>query len=149
MPDRSRAAEPGESVLLTRASLVEGTRILRQRDPRLGAWIDRVGLVRLRRQRHQLGALCRSIISQQLGAAAAKTIHRRFLELFAPRRSPDAQRLLRLRRDVLRRCGISERKVDYLRALAVEAELDPEFSEKFIRFVIEEVIRHHKQAQGK
>jgi len=30
-----------------------------------------------------------------------------------------------------------------LRALAVEADLDPEFSEKFIRFVIEEVIRHH------
>ena len=31
-----------------------------------------------------------------------------------------------------------------LRALAVEAELDPEFSEKFIRFVIDEVIRHHQ-----
>ena len=30
-----------------------------------------------------------------------------------------------------------------LRALAVKADLDPEFSEKFIRFVIEEVIRHH------
>jgi chorismate mutase len=32
-----------------------------------------------------------------------------------------------------------------LRALAVEADLDPEFSEKFIRFVIDEVIRHHRQ----
>jgi chorismate mutase len=38
-----------------------------------------------------------------------------------------------------------------LRALAIEAELDPEFSEKFIRFVIDEVIRHHRQtaAAGK
>jgi chorismate mutase len=36
-----------------------------------------------------------------------------------------------------------------LRALAVEADLDPEFSEKFIRFVIDEVIRHHHQAAGK
>ena len=34
-------------------------------------------------------------------------------------------------------------------ALAIEAELDPEFSEKFIRFVIDEVIRHHKTAAGK
>ena len=34
-----------------------------------------------------------------------------------------------------------------LRALAEEANLDPEFSEKFIRFVIEEVIRHHKSAR--
>ena len=31
-----------------------------------------------------------------------------------------------------------------LRKLAEEADLDPEFSEKFIRFVIEEVIRHHQ-----
>lgn len=30
-----------------------------------------------------------------------------------------------------------------LRALALQADLDPEFSEKFIRFVIDEVIRHH------
>src|SRR5215204_925230 len=38
------------------------------------------------------------------------------------------------------------RQVERLRALAIEAELDPEFSEKFIRFVIDEVIRHHRQA---
>ena len=42
------------------------------------------------------------------------------------------------------------RQIERLRALAVEAELDPEFSEKFIRFVIDEVIRHHqKHAAGK
>ena len=41
-------------------------------------------------------------------------------------------------------------QIERLRALAVEAELDPEFSEKFIRFVIDEVIRHHQQhAAGK
>lgn len=42
-----------------------------------------------------------------------------------------------------------QRQVARLRKLAEEADLDPEFSEKFIRFVIEEVIRHHqKAAQG-
>jgi chorismate mutase len=40
-----------------------------------------------------------------------------------------------------------EQQIRRLRALAVEADLDPEFSEKFIRFVIDEVIRHHRQAQ--
>lgn len=40
-----------------------------------------------------------------------------------------------------------ERQVARLRALAVEADLDPEFSEKFLRFIIDEVIRHHEQAQ--
>jgi len=34
-----------------------------------------------------------------------------------------------------------------LRALAEESQLDPEFSEKFIRFVIDEVIRHHESAR--
>ena len=34
-----------------------------------------------------------------------------------------------------------------MRALAEESELDPEFSEKFLRFIIDEVIRHHEQAR--
>ena len=38
------------------------------------------------------------------------------------------------------------RQIERLRALAVEADLDPEFSESFIRFVIDEVIRHHRKA---
>ena len=41
-----------------------------------------------------------------------------------------------------------ERQITRLRSLAEDADLDPEFSEKFIRFVIEEVIRHHQRAQG-
>ena len=46
--------------------------------------------------------------------------------------------------------GREARQIERLRALAIDAELDPEFSEKFIRFVIDEVIRHHQQhAAGK
>ena len=41
-----------------------------------------------------------------------------------------------------------ERQIKRLRKLAEEADLDPEFSEKFIRFVIQEVIRHHERARG-
>ena len=41
-----------------------------------------------------------------------------------------------------------ERQIARLRELAVESNLDPEFSEKFIRFVIDEVIRHHRKAAG-
>ena len=35
-----------------------------------------------------------------------------------------------------------------LRALAEEAELDPEFGEKFLRFIIDEVIRHYVGWRG-
>ena len=39
-----------------------------------------------------------------------------------------------------------QRQIERLRSLAAEADLDPEFSEKFLRFVIDEVIRHHERA---
>jgi chorismate mutase len=45
--------------------------------------------------------------------------------------------------------GREEQQIARLRKLAGEASLDPEFSEKFLRFIIEEVIRHHEQAQAK
>ncbi len=39
-------------------------------------------------------------------------------------------------------------QIERLRKLAEESDLDPEFGEKFIRFVIDEVIRHHQRARG-
>ena len=38
-----------------------------------------------------------------------------------------------------------EAQIGRLWRLAEEAELDPEFGEKFLRFVIDEVIRHHER----
>jgi chorismate mutase len=35
-------------------------------------------------------------------------------------------------------------QISRLRELAASSGLDPEFSEKFIRFIIDEVIRHHR-----
>jgi len=40
--------------------------------------------------------------------------------------------------------GREERQIARLRRLAADAKLDPEFSEKFLRFIIDEVIRHHE-----
>lgn len=36
------------------------------------------------------------------------------------------------------------RQIRRLRALAEQARLDPEFAEKFLNFIIGEVIRHHR-----
>lgn len=41
-----------------------------------------------------------------------------------------------------------ETQIARLRALADAAELDPDFSEKFLRFIIDEVIRHHERVRG-
>ena len=40
-----------------------------------------------------------------------------------------------------------QRQIARLRTLSEEADLDPEFSEKFLRFIINEVIRHHEKAR--
>jgi len=38
-----------------------------------------------------------------------------------------------------------QQQIHRLRGLAEESGLDPAFSEKFLRFIVDEVIRHHRQ----
>lgn len=105
---------------LTRTTVLEGTRFLKKKDPRLARWIERVGPVTLRQERHQFGALCRSIISQQLGSGAANSIHRRFRALFPSKTRLDPAEVRAMQRSRMLRCGLSRSKVDYLKGLARE-----------------------------
>ncbi len=41
-----------------------------------------------------------------------------------------------------------KKQIQRLRRLATDANLDPEFSEKFLRFIINEVIRHHQKIKS-
>ena len=41
-----------------------------------------------------------------------------------------------------------EKQIARLQDLANQADLDPEFAKKFLNFVIQEVIQHHKQHQA-
>ena len=41
-----------------------------------------------------------------------------------------------------------EQQIERLRKLAVDADLDPDFAKKFLEFIIEEVIRHHRKFQS-
>jgi chorismate mutase len=40
-----------------------------------------------------------------------------------------------------------DEQIARLRGLAEAAHLDPDFSEKFLRFIIDEVIRHHERVR--
>ncbi|WP_425839417.1 chorismate mutase [Microbacterium sp. PA5] len=42
-----------------------------------------------------------------------------------------------------------EQQIARLRRLAIDADLDPEFAEKWFNFVVAEVIRHHTAAAGR
>ena len=39
-------------------------------------------------------------------------------------------------------------QIERLRALARSAKLDPDFAEKFLAFIVQEVIRHHLAIRG-
>lgn len=41
--------------------------------------------------------------------------------------------------------GREERQIARLKALAEESGLDPVFAEKFLKFIVTEVIRHHEE----
>lgn len=43
--------------------------------------------------------------------------------------------------------GREQRQIARLRSLAIDAKLDPEFAEKFLNFIVKEVIRHHEDLQ--
>jgi chorismate mutase len=43
--------------------------------------------------------------------------------------------------------GREAAQIERLRGLAKSANLDPDFSEKFLRFIIDEVIRHHERVR--
>lgn len=41
-----------------------------------------------------------------------------------------------------------QQQIQRLRALAADSGLDPAFTEKFLRFIVDEVIRHHRRIAG-
>jgi DNA-3-methyladenine glycosylase II len=106
-------------------------------DPTMAALIERVGEIdlktRLRRRSEErpadaYGALLRAIVGQQLSTKAARTIYGRVCDLFDGT-TPSPEQLLDADVKDLRACGLSGRKVEYIRDLAAhvlsgELELD-------------------------
>ncbi len=84
---------------------------LRESDPRLREWIDRIGLIRLpqRPSADPFLALLESIAHQQLAGAAARAIWNRVLALFEDQ-APRPERLLALSEAHLRGAGLSRSK---------------------------------------
>jgi DNA-3-methyladenine glycosylase II len=106
-------------------------------DPTMAALIERIGPIDLEtrlarraeeRPRDAYGALLRAIVGQQLSTKAARTIYLRVLDLFGGT-APSPEQLLEASEADLRGAGLSGRKVEYVRDLAVhvldgELELD-------------------------
>jgi DNA-3-methyladenine glycosylase II len=123
-PAGGRATAP-----LTVAEAERARRWLMRREPRLAPIIRRTGRCRLpdSRATEPFASLVRAILSQQLSARAATTIHGRVAALAGggAELRPDA--LLALDVDAVRAAGVSRPKIGYLRDLAervIDGRLD-------------------------
>jgi DNA-3-methyladenine glycosylase II len=133
-----------------------GARALAAADPTMAALIERIGEIdletRLRRRSEErpadaYGALLRAIVGQQLSTKAARTIYGRILDLFDGR-TPAPQQLLEASEADLRGAGLSGRKVEYVRDLAVHV-IDGELEvDRLDRLSDEEVIEEIVAVRG-
>jgi DNA-3-methyladenine glycosylase II len=129
-----------------------GAKALAAADPTMAALIERLGKIdiatRLRRRSEErpadaYGALLRAIVGQQLSTKAARTIYGRVLDLFSGA-TPSPEQLLAASEEDLRGCGLSGRKVEYVRDLAAHVlggELELErLGELSDEEVVEEIV---------
>jgi DNA-3-methyladenine glycosylase II len=93
----------------------QAKRALAKSDPVLARIIRRHPRVSLASRGDAFSTLARSIVGQQISVRAADAVWRRLLGA-CPELTPSA--VLRKRATTLRGCGLSERKVEYLRDLA-------------------------------
>jgi len=69
--------------------------------------------------------------------------------LAGPPRSPQCAAHIRARLDLPPAAPAREaRQVERLRSLAASSGLDPDFAEKFLGFMVREVIRHHEDIKA-
>ncbi|HET6842647.1 MAG TPA: DNA-3-methyladenine glycosylase [Candidatus Angelobacter sp.] len=94
-------------------------------DPVLASIIARVGPFRMAYREPTFEALARAIVFQQLSGKAARTIYERFEAAAGGAVTPEAIRNLTV--GEMRRCGLSQQKIGYIRDLAdhaLEGKLD-------------------------
>lgn len=88
---------------------------LKERDPILGAAIDRIGFVKREVNPDIFSALISSIISQQISTKAAITVKNRLLELVGEIKP---ENIIKLDLEEIQKCGMSMRKADYINSIA-------------------------------
>jgi len=87
---------------------------LRKKDKKLGAAIDRMGMIRRKINPDPFAALVESIVGQQISNKAAATVCGKLSDLCGM----DAHRLHSLPRAEIQSCGMSMRKAEYIKNIA-------------------------------
>lgn len=93
--------------------------VLRRQAPELGVFIDRFGVIKRETTPDLFTALAQAVISQQISAKAMRTVWSRVINRFG---EPSPRLFLTENPEALICCGISQRKLNYIRSIAQAAE---------------------------
>lgn len=88
---------------------------LKERDPLLGAEIDRIGMIEREVNSDIFSSLISSIISQQISTKAAITVKERLVELIG---DISPENIEKTEIEAIRQCGMSLRKAGYIKGIA-------------------------------
>jgi DNA-3-methyladenine glycosylase II len=93
-------------------------------------------------------SLARAIIGQQLSVKAAQSIYNKVLEAFKSKTFPSPKTLLAMPKSKLRKAGLSNSKVEYLRNLANFVELHTKEFRKLEKMTDQEITELLVQIKG-
>lgn len=131
----------------TRSQIQDAVAHLSRVDATLGGLIAQAGPFTLRPDRDRFGMLVRSIVSQQISTAAARTIRLRLLERLEPH-PLSAAAIQSVTDEELRLAGLSAQKISYLRDLSARVLDERLRLDRIGRLGDEGVIEHLTQVRG-
>lgn len=88
---------------------------LKNKDPILGAEIDKIGMIQREIEPDIFSALISSIISQQISTKAADTVKKKLIELIGPITNENIDKA---ELESIQKCGMSLRKAGYIKEIA-------------------------------
>ena len=118
---------------------------LKERDPILGAAIDKIGMVEREIDRDIFSSLVSSIISQQVSTKSAITVRDRLIELVGDIKPANINKI---HIESIQKCGMSMRKAGYIKGIA-DAAISKEIDfDKLDNLSDEEVIKELTSLKG-
>ena len=91
---------------------------LQKKDKKLGAAIERIGIIQRKTNPDVFASLIESVVGQQISTKGAKTINSRLLALVG---SLTPENINKLELDDIQKCGMSQRKAGYIKGIASSA----------------------------
>lgn len=91
---------------------------LKKKDKRLGAAMDKIGLIQREVDPDPFTSIITSVVGQQISNRAAATVNSRLLELLG---EITPENIYRADLDAIQKCGMSNRKTTYIKGIAEAA----------------------------